>query len=365
MLSAAYLSRSAPYRRCSIDAMKIEAIGENQLAAALQKYLKDTGLTQGEPVRISVLAGGQSNPTYRLQAGDRQMVLRKQPPGPLVAGAHAVDREYRVMRALAGSDVPVPRMLAYCDDAQLLGTPFYLMEFLEGRVFMDPALPELGRAERTALYGEMNRVIAALHQVDMDAVGLADYGRHGGYVARQVKRWGQQSLQLSVPINEAMRRLIDWLPQYLPQGDATTLVHGDYRLDNLVWHPSEARVIGVLDWELSTLGDPLADLAYHGMAWRVPPELWRGIGGLDLAALGIPDETAYLQQYAERSGRSPGALWEYYLAFNLFRMAAILYGIAQRAADGTAAAADAAATGAKAGPLAELGWQCALAFSRR
>ena len=332
------------------------------MRATLQKYLKDQGLSDGGAVELSVLAGGQSNPTYRVQAGGRQMVLRKQPPGQLIAGAHAVDREYRVMRVLAGSDVPVPQMLAYCDDTSLLGTPFYLMDFLDGRVFMDPALPGLAPAERAALYVEMNRVIAALHQVDINAVSLADYGRHGGYVARQVKRWGQQTLQLTVPINDAMRRLIDWLPQHLPQADETTLVHGDYRLDNLVWHASEPRVIGVLDWELSTLGDPLADLAYHGMAWRVPPDLWRGIGGLDLATLGIPDEAAYLQQYAERTGRSPGTLWEYYLAFNLFRMAAILYGIAQRAADGTAAAADAVATGAKAGPLAELGWQCALRF---
>ena len=345
--------------------MKNEADNHQTLSLTLQTYLQNAGLSQGEPVQVNVLAGGQSNPTYRLQVGARQMVLRKQPPGQLVAGAHAVDREYRVMRALAGSQVPVPAMLAYEADPGVLGPPFYLMDFLAGRVFMDPALPELAPAERSALYDEMNRVIAALHQVDLQAVGLADYGRHGGYVARQVKRWGQQTQQLTVPINEAMRRLIDWLPQHLPEADETTLVHGDYRLDNLVWHASEPRVIGVLDWELSTLGDPLADLAYHGMAWRVPPELWRGIGGLDLVALGIPDEAAYLQQYAQRTGRSPGTLWEYYLAFNLFRMAAILYGIAQRAADGTAAAADAAATGAKAGPLADLGWQCALAFSRR
>ena len=335
------------------------------MGATLQKYLKDQGLTAGEPVQISVLAGGQSNPTYRVQAGGRDLVLRKQPPGHLVAGAHAIDREYRVMQALANSNVPVPAMRAYCDDASLLGTPFYLMDFLPGRVLMDPALPCMAPAERSALYAEMNRVIAALHQVDIAAVGLADFGRHGGYVARQVKRWGQQTLQLTVPINDAMRSLIDWLPQHLPHNDETTLVHGDYRLDNLVWHASESRVIGVLDWELSTLGDPLADLAYHGMAWRVPPDLWRGMGGLDLVALGIPDEASYLQQYELRTGRSAGALWEYYLAFNLFRMAAILYGIAQRAADGTAAAADAEATGAKAGPLAELGWQCALAFSKR
>ncbi len=345
--------------------MKTEAATARQISDTLQKHLKDQGLSQGEPVQISILAGGQSNPTYRLQVGPQHLVLRKQPPGQLIAGAHAVDREYKVMHALAGSDVPVPPMLAYCDDAALLGTPFYVMGFLDGRVLMDPALPGMDKAERGALYSEMNRVIAALHQVDINAVGLADFGRHGGYVARQIKRWGQQTAQLSVPINQAMRQLMEWLPQHVPANDETTLVHGDYRLDNLVWHATEPRVIGVLDWELSTLGDPLADLAYHGMAWRVPPQLWRGMGGQDLTALGIPDEAQYLQMYAQRTGRSPGALWEFYLAFNLFRMAAILYGIAQRAADGTAAAEDAAVTGAKAGPLAELGWQCALAFEHR
>ncbi|MGE8317149.1 MAG: phosphotransferase [Comamonas sp.] len=329
------------------------------MGAILQKYLKDQGLGGNEPLQVSVLAGGQSNPTYRLQAGGRQMVLRKQPPGQLVAGAHAVDREYRVMHALAATDVPVPRMLAYCDDAGLLGTPFYLMEFLDGRVLMDQALPGMAPAQREAHYREMGRVIAALHAVDLNAVGLTDYGRRGGYVARQVRRWSQQTQQLTVPVNDAMRRLMDWLLEHLPERDETTLVHGDYRLDNLVWHASEPRVIGVLDWELSTLGDPLADLAYQGMGWRIPPQLWRGIGGLDWAALGIPDEAAYLRWYTEATGRDPGARWEFYLAFNLFRMAAILYGIAQRAADGNAAAADAAETGARAGPLAELGWACA------
>ena len=334
------------------------------LAQRLQPYLQDLGLSGGEPITVSVLAGGQSNPTYKLQLGGRQMVLRKQPAGSLVAGAHAIDREHQVMQALAGTAVPVPRMLAYCDDAELLGTPFYLMDFLDGRVLVDPALPGMQAAERGALYREMNRVIAALHQLDPAALGLGSYGRAGGYVARQTRRWSQQTQQLRVPVDPAMQQLMDWLPRHLPQAEETTLVHGDYRLDNLVWHRSEPQIIGVLDWELSTLGDPLADLAYHGMAWRVPPALWRGMGGCDLAALGIPDERQYLALYAERTDRDPGPLWEYYLAFNLFRMAAILYGIAQRAADGTAAAADAAATGAKAGPLAALGWQCAQAFER-
>ena len=335
------------------------------MGATLQKYLKDQGLTAGEPVQISVLAGGQSNPTYRVQAGGLDLVLRKQPPGQLVAGAHAIDREYRVMQALAGSQVPVPAMRAYCDDASLLGTPFYLMDFVPGRMLMDPALPGMAPAEREAHYREMARVIAALHAVDVEAVGLTTYGKSGNYVARQINRWSRQTRELTVPISPAMEQLMDWLPHHVPQAEETTLVHGDYRLDNLLWHPTEPRVLAVLDWELSTLGDPLADLAYQGMGWRVPPDLWRGIGGLDWAALGIPNETTYLHWYQDATGRDPAPLWEFYLAFNLFRMAAILYGIAQRAADGTAAAADAVETGAKAGPLAEMGWASAVRFQHQ
>ena len=335
------------------------------MGATLQKYLKDQGLTAGEPVQISVLAGGQSNPTYRVQAGGRDLVLRKQPPGQVVAGAHAIDREYRVMQALAGSQVPVPAMRAYCDDASQLGTPFYLMDFVPGRMLMDPALPGMASAERETHYREMARVIAALHAVDVDAVGLTTYGKPGNYVARQINRWSRQTRELTVPINPAMEQLMDWLPHHVPQAEETTLVHGDYRLDNLLWHPTEPRVLAVLDWELSTLGDPLADLAYQGMGWRVPPDLWRGIGGLDWAALGIPDEATYLRWYQDATGRDPSPLWEFYLAFNLFRMAAILYGIAQRAADGTAAAADAVETGAKAGPLAEMGWASAVRFQHQ
>lgn len=326
---------------------------------ALAQYLQAQGLTGNGPLTLSPLSGGQSNPTFRLGSGDRHYVLRKKPPGQLIPSAHAIDREYRVMKALQGSDVPVPRMFAYCEDGSIVGTPFYLMEFLEGRVLVDPSLPGMAPAERGAVYREMNRVIAALHRVEYEAIGLASYGKPGNYFARQITRWSRQCRESTLPVTEAMQKLMEWLPEHIPAGDETTLVHGDYRLDNLVFHPTEARVIGVLDWELSTLGHPLADLSYQCMAWRIAPALWRGIAGLDLAALGIPSEAEYVAMYAKATGRDPAEHWDFYLAYNLFRMAAILHGIAQRAADGNAAADDALETGRKAGPLAELGWECA------
>ncbi|WP_353233405.1 phosphotransferase [Diaphorobacter ruginosibacter] len=329
-------------------------------AEVLAAYLRGKGLADTDAIEVSVLAGGQSNPTFRIHAGkDRQYVLRKKPPGTLIASAHAIDREFRVMKALAGTGVPVPRMLDYCEDASLIGTPFYLMEFLQGRVFMDQALPGMGNAGREAIYREMNRVIAALHSVDYKAVGLGDYGREGQYVSRQIARWTRQCRESTLPVNASMNRLMEWLPEHLPAGDETTLVHGDYRLDNLVFHPTQPRVIGVLDWELSTLGHPLADLAYQCMGWRIPHDLWRGIGGLDLASLGIPDEAQYVKWYGDATGRDAAGHWDFYIAYNLFRMAAILHGIAQRAADGNAAADNAAETGRKAGPLADLGWEAA------
>ena len=334
---------------------------------ALAHYLQAQGLTGNGPLSLSPLSGGQSNPTFRLSTGDRHFVLRKKPPGQLIASAHAIDREYRVMKALQGSSVPVPRMFAYCEDESIVGTPFYLMEFLEGRVLVDQSLPGMEPTERGAIYREMNRVIATLHRVDYEAAGLASYGKPGNYFARQITRWSRQCRESTLPVNAAMQQLMEWLPEHIPAGDETTLVHGDYRLDNLVFHPTEARVLGVLDWELSTLGHPLADLSYQCMAWRIAPALWRGIAGLDLAALGIPSEAQYVAMYAQATGRDPAEHWEFYLAYNLFRMAAILHGIAQRAADGNAAADDAVETGRKAGPLAELGWQCAQRYevSRR
>ena len=260
--------------------------------------------------------------------------------------------------------MPVPRMLGYCEDPQVLGTEFFVMEFLEGRVFMDQSLPGLPPSERGAMYRDMNRVLAALHGVDYAAAGLADYGKPGNYFARQVGRWSRQCEAATIPLPAPMRRLMDWLPQHLPDNGTTTLVHGDYRLDNLVFHPREPRVIGVLDWELSTLGNPLADISAQCMSWHIPPQLWRGIAGLDFTSLGIPTEAEYLRMYVESTGRDPSADWDFYMAYNLFRIAAILHGIAQRAQDGTAAARDAIETGRKAAPLAELGWQCALRYAK-
>lgn len=330
--------------------------------SSLSDYLRAQGLSKGEPIVTTPLTGGQSNPTFKLEVGTQRYVLRKQPEGTLLPGAHAVDREHRVMAALQDAAVPVPKMHAYCADASVIGTPFYVMEFVDGRVMVDQSLPGMSPMQRADIYREMNRVIAALHGVDVASVGLSDFGKPGDYFARQIKRWSRQCRESTVPMSTAMTNLMDWLPQHIPPGDETTLVHGDYRLDNLVFHPTAPRVIAVLDWELSTLGHPLADFSYQGMSWRIPPALWRGIGGLDLPALGIPSEQEYVAMYAQATGRDPTAHWDFYLAYNLFRMAAILHGIAQRVVDGTATAANAHDMGQKAMPLAELGWQCALRY---
>ncbi|MET0282570.1 MAG: phosphotransferase family protein [Steroidobacteraceae bacterium] len=325
----------------------------------LREYLAAQGLTNGEAVTLRPLSGGQSNPTFVVDTAGRRMVLRKKPAGTLLASAHAIDREYRVMGALRGTGVPVPGMLAYCGDANILGTPFYLMEFVDGRVLVDQSLPGMEPGERAQTYEEMCRVLAALHQVDWRSVGLESFGKAGNYFQRQVARWSRQCEGSKLPLPLAMRRLMEWLPDHIPDRDETTLLHGDYRLDNLVFHASEPRVIGVLDWELSTLGDPLADLSYQCMAWHIPAALWRGVAGVDLRALGIPTEADYLHRYAEATGREIPADWNFYLAFNLFRMAAILHGIADRAAAGNAASSDAVETGRKAGPIADIGWSCA------
>jgi aminoglycoside phosphotransferase (APT) family kinase protein len=302
-------------------------------------------------------AGGQSNPTYRLTAASGQYVLRRKPPGPLLPSAHAVDREFRVMRALADTPVPVPRVFALCEDDAVIGSAFYVMEHLDGRIFWDQRLPEIARtADRAAMFDSMNKVIADLHRVDYAAVGLGEFGRPGNYMARQIARWSRQYRASETETIAAMDRLIEWLPEHLPPEGAPAIVHGDYRMDNLIFHKTEPRVIGVLDWELSTIGDPLADFAYHVLTWRVTPELFRGLAGIDFAALGIPDEAAYVASYCRRTGRETIAGWEFYLVYSLFRIAAILQGIAKRAIDGTAASADAAEQGRLARPLAEQAW---------
>jgi acyl-CoA dehydrogenase len=325
----------------------------------LGDYLRVQGLGAGRGLQLRPLTGGQSNPTYVLSSADLRCVLRTRPSGKLLPSAHAIDREYRVMRALQDGAVPVPRMLAYCTDASVLGRDFYLMEMVEGRVFMDQSLPGLTAAQRGALYDEMNRVIAALHGVDYEAVGLESYGKTGAYFARQIARWSRQMRESTLPVAAPMQALMDWLPQHIPEGDETTLVHGDFRIDNLIFHPTEARVLGVLDWELSTLGHPLADFAYHCMAWRIPASLWRGVHGLDLQALGIPSEADHVRAYSQRTGRDAGVHWDFYMAYNLFRMAAILHGIGERSMQGNATSLDALETASKAAPLAEIGWQCA------
>jgi aminoglycoside phosphotransferase (APT) family kinase protein len=337
--------------------------------AALERHLAAHLSGFAGPLAVEQFKGGQSNPTYKLITPTRTYVLRSK-PGPvarLLPSAHAIEREYRVMDALARTEVPVPQMLLLCEDEAVIGRAFYVMSHVEGRVLWDQSLPGLARAERAALYDEMNRVIAALHSVDPDAVGLADYGRPGNFFARQIGRWTKQyQASITEPI-EAMDRLIEWLPAHMPASaldeSRVAIVHGDYRMDNLIFHPREPRVLAVLDWELSTLGHPLGDFAYHCMAWHIAPGTFRGIAGLDLAALGIPPEREYVRRYCERTARNdPDALladWNFYLAYNLFRLAAILQGIARRVVDGIASSAQARATGAGARPLAELAWQFA------
>ena len=338
----------------------VHAIDPQRLADYLDAHVAPvTG-----PLTVHQYQGGQSNPTYRIMAGDATYVLRRKPPGTLLPSAHAVDREYRVMRALAATGVPVPRMLALCEDASVLGTAFYVMEYVRGRVLWDPTLPGMTREARAAHYDELNRVIAALHTVDYAAIGLADYGRPGQYVERQIARWSKQYAAAGIAPIPAMDRLIEWLPRHLPPGDETSIVHGDFRLDNVIFHPTEPRVLAVLDWELSTLGHPVSDFAYHVMAWRLTPGEFRGLAGADLAALGIPTEAEYIAAYCRRTGRERIDHFDVYLIFNMFRIAAILHGVLARAMQGNAASQDAIATGSRARLVADAAWSMAQRLSQ-
>jgi aminoglycoside phosphotransferase (APT) family kinase protein len=322
--------------------------------AALERFL-------GMKIReVEQFKGGQSNPTYRLSAADgRKLVLRRKPPGKLLPSAHAVDREYRVIEALYKIGYPVARPHVLCEDESVLGTAFYVMDCVEGRVLWDQSLPGMSKAERHAIWDELNRVIAQLHSLSYQKIGLEGFGKPGNYIERQVARWTKQYRASETERVEAMDHLIEWLPKNIPPETGTTVVHGDYRLDNTIFHPSEPRILAVLDWELSTLGDPLADFAYHCMSWHIPPGQFRGIAGLDLPSLGIPTESAYVKRYCERTGRGEidPSHWDFYLAYNLFRIAAILQGILKRVVDGTAASAHARDAGSRARPMAELGWQ--------
>ena len=327
--------------------------------AGLERYLRQHVAGFSGNLEVEQFKGGQSNPTFRLTAGGKRYVLRRKPPGKLLPSAHAVDREHRVITALHGSDVPVAKTYCLCEDDAVIGTAFYIMDYVEGRVLWDPSLPGMSTAQRAAYFDELNRVIAALHKVDYARVGLADYGKPGNYIERQVARWSKQYRASETERVEAMDNLIDWLPRNIPPETGTSVVHGDFRLDNAIFHPAEPRILAVLDWELSTLGEPLADFAYHCMSWHIPPGAFRGIAGLDLDALGIPSEETYLENYCKRTNR-PGvnrSHWDFYLAYNLFRIAAILQGIKKRVVDGTAASAHAADAGSRVQPLAALGWR--------
>jgi len=329
---------------------------EGSLGCWLRAHLPGfTGLA-----RIEQFRGGQSNPTFLLTADDgARYVLRKNPSGALLPSAHAVDREFRVISGLNGSAVPVARPLCLCTDASVIGTMFYLMEYVAGRNFWDATLPGMTPPERAALYDEMNRVLVALHRLDYVAAGLGDYGKPGNYFARQIARWGGQYRASETERIEAMEKLLTWLPANIPQGDETALVHGDYRLDNLIFHSRSPSMLAVVDWELSTLGHPLADFSYHVMLWRIPAGEAGGLQGLDLLALGIPSEAEYVAAYCARTGRPAiePRVWEFCMAYNLFRVACIQQGIMKRVLEGTAASRHARDAGSKARATAELAWQ--------
>ena len=339
--------------------------------AALSAWLQQNLEGFEGPLSVEMFKGGQSNPTYKLITPRQSYVMRAK-PGPvakLLPSAHAIEREFAVMSGLQGTDVPVPRMYALCEDESIIGRAFYIMECMQGRVLWDQSLPGMQPAERAAIYDETNRVISALHSVKFAQQGLANYGKPGNYFERQIGRWSKQyQASITQPIPE-MEQLMAWLPAHMPASardeSRVSIVHGDFRLDNLMFHPAEPRVVAVLDWELSTLGHPLADFSYHCMAWHIPPGHFRGIGGLDLAALGIPSEQEYIRKYCERTGlATPEELasdWNFYLAYNLFRLAAILQGIAKRVEAGTASSAQAKASGDGARPLAQMAW----AFAQR
>ncbi|SFL97874.1 phosphotransferase [Marinobacter zhejiangensis] len=341
-----------------VDVLDAHRFDEKALLTWLQGVLPEFGSN----LSVQQFQGGQSNPTFLLEADSGRYVLRKKPPGKVLPSAHMVEREYRVIRALAEhTEVPVPRAQALCEDSSVIGTPFYLMEFMPGRIVSHPALRALGRQERLPAHQAAIDALAKLHSVDVNAVGLGDFGRPQGYVARQVARWTKQYLASKTDELPAMDRLMAWLPENLPATDETAIAHGDYRFGNLMLAPDKPEVIGILDWELSTLGHPLADLAYYCLPYHLPSDLdgMRGLKGDDLEALGIPDEEETIRRYCRQTGRAAIEDWHVYLAFSLFRLAAIVQGVYARALQGNASNADALEVGKRASLLAEAGWRIA------
>jgi aminoglycoside phosphotransferase (APT) family kinase protein len=311
------------------------------------------------PLSLMQFKGGQSNPTYQLVTPNKKYVLRKKPSGKLLPSAHAVDREYKVIAALHPTGFPVARPYALCDDDSVIGAMFYVMDMVEGRVLWNGALPDQLPEQRHAIYDAQVSTLAALHNVDVDAVGLSDYGKAGNYFARQIDRWSKQYKLSETETIDEMNKLIEWLPQTIPPGERTSIVHGDYRLDNLILHENEPRVIAVLDWELSTLGDPLGDFTYYLMNWVMPHDGRAGLGGVDVAALGIPTQDEAVKLYCEQTGRDGIAQLDWYFSYNAFRLACILQGIAGRVRDGTAASAHATQMIARIRPLASAAYHYA------
>jgi aminoglycoside phosphotransferase (APT) family kinase protein len=328
---------------------------------ALQLYLADHLPGFRGSLEIRQFEGGQSNPTYFLHAASGDYVLRKKPPGQLLPSAHAVDREYRVMTALAGR-VPVPPTQLMCDDNRVIGTPFFIMACVEGRVFRQPHLPGVSAPARAAMYDDMADVLARLHSVDVAAIGLGDYGKPGNYYARQIGRWGQQYLAARTDEIASMDRLMEWLPAHIPPGDEISIVHGDYRVENLIFHPTEPRIVAIVDWELSTLGHPLADLAYNCLTYHLPAEALGRVEDVGQDRAGLPDEKTYVAAYLRRTGRTALPDWNFYLAFSMFRLASILQGVYARGLQGNAASTYALQRGAAAGLIADRAWEIATSF---
>jgi aminoglycoside phosphotransferase (APT) family kinase protein len=324
---------------------------------ALERYLVENVRGFSGPIELKQFQGGQSNPTYYMRAGSGEYVLRRKPPGKLLPSAHAVDREYRVITALRDSGVPVPKTYVLCEDPAIVGTSFYLMDCVHGRIYADPLLPGMSPADRRALYDQFSTVLARLHQVDWRAVGLEEFGRPGNYFARQIHRWTTQYRASETEKIDAMEHLMEWLPKNIPDDDTVTIVHGDYRPGNLVVHPTEPRVLAVLDWELSTLGHPLGDVSYTCVPYHMGPgESLGGVEGMDLGSMGIPTEAEFVDAYSRKMARGPIGHWDFYVAFALFRLGAIAQGIMGRVRDGTANDPQAIERGKRARPLGEAGW---------